>query len=88
MIVTLLVNLIVGALGLLLAIFPDVTTLPTVFGYDIDGALVDGMGKFNTLSSNVWALQYVFYGFLAIISYYALKKVWNVFLGARSPTHN
>ena len=88
MIITLLINVIVGAIGVILSIFPDVTTLPKIFGYDIDTALLDGVGKVNTVSSSVWALQYLFYGFLAILAYYGLKMLWKMLMGSRHGTHN
>lgn len=64
---------------------PKVTTLPTILGVDIDSQLTSGMGMFYTFANAVWPIKDVFYGMLALLTYYAIKMVLTFFLGARAP---
>jgi hypothetical protein len=84
-ITNLFINLVVLILGAVFSWLPEVKTLPTIGGFDIDGALVTGMGQVHTFFSTFWVLQYMFYGFLALMGYYALKMAVTFFLGHRAP---
>lgn len=72
-------------LGVMFSWLPDVETLPTIGGYDIDGALVLGMGQFNSFIETFWAIGIMFQGFLFIAGYFAIKMVLQLFLGHRTP---
>lgn len=85
MITNLLINLVVLILGAIFSWLPQVTKLPTINGYDIDTALVTGVGQLHTFMITFWPLQYMFYGFLFIMGYYALKMAVTFFLGHRAP---
>lgn len=85
MIITLILNAIVI---LLLAIFSgldDITVLPTILGFNIDSALVSGMGYINTFMVAFWPLRLMFDGFLILMGYYAIKMVLTFILGHRAP---
>ena len=87
MIVTLFFNLIILIVGSIfsLPIFPEIKTLPTIFGFDIDTALVNGMGYVHTLFNTFWVLGIMFNGFLFLGAYYIGKLVLQFFLGHRAP---
>jgi hypothetical protein len=87
MIITLLINVILSIVGIIFMWLPVIHTLPTINGFDIDGAFVTGMGQLNTVMSQAWALQDFFIGFLFIMGYYILKMVLKTILGSRAP-HN
>jgi hypothetical protein len=88
MIIILFFNLIVAILSIIFGWLPDVLTLPTINGYDIDSAFANGMGQLNTIMASVWVLQYLFGGFLAIMGYHLIKMVLKFILGGRSPHHS
>ena len=81
MIITFFLNLLVSILNIIFGWLPTVTTLPTVGGYDIDGAMVSGMGQLNLFMTTFWALQIMFNGFLVILGYYGIKLILKLFLG-------
>ncbi len=85
MIIILLINLVVLILGSIFSLFDQVTTLPTLFGFDIDAALVTGVGSLHSLFTTFWVLGDIFNGFLALMSYYGLKMIIRFFFGHRSP---
>lgn len=85
MIVAFLFNLIVLVVGAIFSLLPQVTTLPTVNGFDIDAALVIGVGQLKTFATAFWPLMYMFYGALFIMAYYALKQGVKFLIGHRAP---
>ncbi len=64
---------------------PAVTTLPTIGGFDIDSALISGMGQVQTIFSAFWPLQIMFIGFLFIMGYFIIKVGVRIFFGSRTP---
>lgn len=88
MIVVFLFNTIIAILTIIFGWLPDVLTLPTINGYDIDSAFTTGMGQLNTIMTSVWVLQYLVGGFLAIMGYHLIKMILKFILGARSPHHS
>lgn len=88
MIITFFINVLLNIFNVLVSWLPQVTTLPIIFGFDIDGAMVTGMSQFNQLVNSVWVLSYMFQGFLAIVAYYIIKITIKIILGSRTPTHN
>jgi hypothetical protein len=85
MLVMLLLNVIVLFLGAFFSFFPTVDTLPLIVGYDIDGALVSGVGQLHSFFATFWYLGVLFQGFLALMVYYAGKMIVRVFFGSRAP---
>lgn len=85
MIITLLLNLVVLILGVIFSWLPVVTSLPEIMGYDIDGALVTGVGYMQTFFYTFWPFQIIFQGFLILMVYYTIKIVLKFFLGHRAP---
>lgn len=85
MIIAFLFNLIVLLIGAVFSLLPQVTALPTIGGYDIDGALVTGMGEVNAFFTAFWFLKYMFIGFLVLMSYYSLKMIIRFIIGHRAP---
>lgn len=85
MIINLLLNLLVLILGGIFSWLPEITTLPTIADYDIDTALVTGMGYFNSFATAVWPLKVLMQGFLFLLGYYLVKVALKFFLGSRTP---
>lgn len=85
MIIQLILYVILSVLTLLFSWLPVVTTLPSVNGYNIDAALVQGVAMFYTYAGAVWPVLDVFNGFLFLMGYYLLKMVVRFFLGHRAP---
>lgn len=88
MIVTLLLNILVLIIGVIFSWLPDVTTLPAILGYDIDGALTTGVGYAHTFFVTFWPLEILFQGFLLLMLYYIIKITIRTFLGSRGPGHS
>ncbi len=87
MLIALLLNLLVGIVGIFFSWLPQVDTLPAIGGYDVDTALVSGMGYLNTFFTTFWPLKIMFTGFLVLMGYYIVKLVLRFFLGHRSIGH-
>lgn len=85
MISNLLINFLVLLLTAIFSVFPKIDTFPTINGYDIDAALVTGVGQFHLVAQNYWFLTYMFGGFLFLSAYYLLKILTRFFFGSRSP---
>lgn len=85
MLINLLLNALVMAVGAIFSWLPQVETLPTIAGYDIDAALVTGIGQVNTFLNAFWPLKIMFQGFLFLLGYYAIKIGIRFFFGSRSP---
>jgi hypothetical protein len=81
----LLLNVFVLFLGAFFSYFPVVDTLPTIVGYDIDTALVNGMGQLHAFFETFWYLGVLFQGFIALMVYYAGKMAVKLFFGSRAP---
>lgn len=86
MIINLLLNVVVLFIGALFSWLPQVTTLPYIVDYDIDTALVNGVGQLRTFFEAFWVLGIMFQGFIFLLGYYSIKMVLKFFLGSRSPT--
>jgi hypothetical protein len=87
MIVNLFLNVFVLILGALFSWLPTINTLPVIVGYDIDSALVTGVGQMRAFFTAFWPLSIMFSGFLVIMGYYGIKLVLSFFLGSRTPGH-
>lgn len=85
MIIVLLLNLLVMIIGVIFSWLPEVTTLPTIFGFDVDALLVTGVGYMRTVFQTFWVLDIMFQGFLVIMLYYVIKITIRFFLGHRTP---
>lgn len=85
MIVQLLITFVLNFLKILFGWLPLVTTIPPIFGVDIDSALVTGMGSFYRFTATFWMFGDLMLGFLAILGYLLTKQVIKLFLGSRTP---
>ena len=85
MIVNLLINLVVLIIGSIFSWLPQVTTLPTIGGFDIDSAMVTGVSQLKQFMVPFWPISYMFAGFLFLMGYYSLKIGINFFFGHRTP---
>lgn len=83
MIITLILNVFVMFVGSVFSFLPAVTVLPTIGGYDIDTALVTGVGQLRLIMQSFWWLEVVFQGFLFLMGYYAVKLIVKFFFGHR-----
>ena len=83
MILLMLLNAVLLTIGYIFQQLPVVNHLPSVAGYDVDGALVLGMGYFRTFANTFWYLIIVFQGFLVLTAYYGIKMVARLFFGHR-----
>lgn len=84
-----IVNLLIQAVIILLAVItswlPTVTTLPEIVGYDIDTALVNGVGQLRTVIQSFWVFGIVLDGLLVLMLYYIAKVLLRMFIGHRAP---
>ncbi len=87
MIINLILNVLVQAVGVIFSPFPAVTTLPTFGGPDIDALLVSTMGQLNKVLNVFWPVKILMQAFLFLMSYYAGKLVLKLFLGSRVPAN-
>ena len=85
MLIMLLWNVVILAIGSIFAWLPIVVTLPNIVGYNIDGALITGMGYVNQVITNIWPLYYVVQGMLYLMLYYTIKMGLRFLLGHRAP---
>lgn len=76
---------VVYILNAIFGIFGTVTTLPTIGGYDIDAALVTGMGSFYAFTNAMWPVTDVMGGVAVLYTYYFVKMVARFLLGHRAP---
>jgi len=86
MITILLINFFVLIIGSIFSLLPAIETLPTINGYDIDGALVTASAMLHKLMQDVWILDDFFKAFLVLMAYFAIKMIAKFFLGNRTPT--
>lgn len=84
MIINLLLNVLVLFLGGIFSWLPQITTLPTINGFDIDAYMVQGMGYFATIAAAFWPLSIMFQGFLVLMGYFLIKMIIRFFLGSRA----
>lgn len=87
MITNLLLNVVVLFIGAIFSWLPQVTTLPTIMGVDVDGALVTGVGQLYQFTDTFWPLGYMFNGFIFLMGYYIIKLGIRFLLGHRGPAH-
>ncbi len=85
MIANIFLNIVVLIIGAIFSWLPVVTSLPTINGFDIDSALVTGIGQLNTFLNTFWPIKYMIVGALTIFSYYILKMGLKFILGHRAP---
>lgn len=83
MIINLLLNVIVLFLGGIFSWLPQVLTLPTIAGFDIDAYMQQGIGFLNTIMVAFWPLYIMFQGFLVLMGYFMVKMILKFFFGSR-----
>ena len=84
MITNLIINVVLVVFGSFFSFFDIVQTLPTINGFDIDGALVSGMSAFYTFIHTFWYIGDVFYGFLFLMGYFLIKAIYITFFGSHA----
>ncbi len=87
MITNLFIDIIVLILGAIFSNFDIITKLPLVNGFDIDAALITGIGSLNTFMDTFWPIDYMFKTFLLLVGYYILKMIATTLFGSRSFGH-
>lgn len=87
MITALFLNLLITILGVIFVWLPEVKTLPTIGGFDIDAAFVTGLSYFNRILDVFWPIKTVMTAFLILMGYYGLKIIVRFFIGSRAPAH-
>lgn len=80
-------NIIAQGFIALLGWLPDVTTLPTIGGYDIDTALVNGVSGAYTFANVVWPVYDVLVGAAFIWAFHMTMIFAKMILGSRVPSH-
>lgn len=88
MIITKLLLIIATAITALVSWLPIVTTLPPIAGYDIDTALVNGVGQAYNFFEVMWVVKDVLLGALFLWGFYGLMLGVRLFLGHRAPPIN
>ncbi len=86
MIILFLIDVFITILGIIFSFLPAVTVLPNIFGYDIDSALVTGIGSVNQFIFYFWPVGYLYQGFLVILGYHIAKITFRLFFGHRTPS--
>ena len=88
MIIGAFLQVLTAIAAIILSWLPTVTTIPHIAGYDIDAALVSGVGSFYAFVGYFWMFADLWYGFLVLMGYYTIKMVLKVFLGHRAVGHH
>lgn len=88
MIISTILDLITFFVSIITHLLPTVTTLPNIAGFNIDSALVSGVGQLNQFTNAFWPIADMLFAFFALVSYYILKKIAILILGSRSPAGN
>lgn len=65
---------------------PTVTTLPTIFGIDIDAQLTAAVGVLNDIGTYYWPIRDLFIAVGFFLTYKLLMLVIKLFLGSRAPS--
>lgn len=85
MITTLVVGILVSFFSEVFSMFPVVTKLPTIAGYDIDSAFTAAGGQIHQFLTDVWIVNDVLLGALFLFAYYGIKMILKLLLGHRAP---
>lgn len=85
MLIQALLGAVIDFINALVGWLPLVDKLPTVLGFNLDGALVMAVGMMRTLFTTFWVLGIVFEGFIALMGYYSIKMIAKLLLGSRTP---
>lgn len=88
MITNLIINVFVLFVGAVFSLLPQITTLPTIAGFDIDSALVSGVGQMRAFFVAFWPLAILMQGFAALMAYFILKMGLKFLFGSRAPGHD
>lgn len=64
---------------------PVVNTLPNIAGYDIDTALVTGVGQAYQFAGVIWPIYDVLLGALVLWTFHALMLFVKLLIGHRAP---
>lgn len=85
MVTTLVISVIIAFFSEIFSMFPVVTALPTIGGYNIDAALQSAAGEIHQYVTDVWVVRDVLIGALVLWGYYGIKMILKIVLGSRAP---
>lgn len=85
MIIQDILSILIAMINAIFSFLPAVTALPSIGGYDIDGALVSGVSQAYTFADSVWPIKDVLIGAAFMWGYYGVKLALRLFLGSRAP---
>jgi TRAP-type mannitol/chloroaromatic compound transport system permease small subunit len=85
MLISKLLELILNIFMALFFFLPSVSKLPSIAGYDIDTALVTGVGQAYNFAGVVWPIWDVLLGALFLWTFHGLMLFVKLLLGHRAP---
>lgn len=85
MLINSILTVIANILTAVLSFLPAVTVLPTIAGYDIDTALVTGVGQTYRFASTVWPIWDVLLGALFLWTFHGIMIFVKLIIGHRAP---
>lgn len=74
-----------SVLNAVFSFLPTVTTLPTIFGINMDAQLVGAVGVLNDIGQYYWPIRDLFVGVIFFLTYRVIMLVLRFFLGHRAP---
>ena len=86
MLISNILGVLANIVAVLCSFLPSVTVLPTIAGYDIDTALVTGVGQAYQFASVVWPIWDVLLGALFLWGFHSLMLLVKLLLGHRAPS--
>ena len=85
MLITAILNLLSAIFKAMFFFLPAVNTLPTIAGYDIDTALVTGVGQAYQFATYIWPIYDVLIGAMFIWTFHIGMLFLRLLLGHRAP---
>jgi hypothetical protein len=85
MLISKLLTLIANVIAAMLSFLPTVLVLPTINGYDIDSALVTGVGQAYNFANYIWPVRDVLLGAVVLWAFHGLMIFVRLLLGHRAP---
>ncbi len=85
MLISSLLGVLANIIAAMVSFLPLVGTLPTINGYDIDSALVTGVGQAYNFANTVWPIRDVLLGAIVLWTFHGLMLFVKLLLGSRAP---
>lgn len=80
-----ILQFVVAILAALLSWLPNVSSLPTVLGVDVDANMINAMSYFYSATDSFWPVRDLFIGVLFYTTYLGIKLLARLMLGHRAP---